>query len=76
MSIDTAPTVSATALDATSGIAARRDILRRLLMTLGPILVALVIAGCILLAVASIHSPIMAMFWRRGCSRRSASSRP
>jgi ABC-type uncharacterized transport system permease subunit len=51
MSIDTAPTVSATALDATSGAAPRRDILRRLLMTLGPILVALVIAGCILLAV-------------------------
>ncbi|RVB01566.1 ABC transporter permease, partial [Mesorhizobium sp. M7A.F.Ca.CA.004.05.1.1] len=51
MSIDTAPTVSATALDATSGARTRRDIAHRLLMTLGPILIALVIAGCILLAV-------------------------
>ncbi|RWD00398.1 MAG: ABC transporter permease, partial [Mesorhizobium sp.] len=51
MSIDTAPTVSATALDATSGATTRRDIAHRLLMTLGPILIALVIAGCILLAV-------------------------
>ncbi|MGY3329190.1 ABC-type uncharacterized transport system permease subunit [Mesorhizobium sp. USDA 4775] len=51
MSIDTAPTASATALDATSGTATRRDILHRLLMTLGPILIALIIAGFILLAV-------------------------
>ncbi|TGP85001.1 ABC transporter permease, partial [bacterium M00.F.Ca.ET.222.01.1.1] len=51
MSIETAPAASATALDATSGAATRRDILHRLLMTIGPILAALVIAGCILLAV-------------------------
>ncbi|RWE85040.1 MAG: ABC transporter permease [Mesorhizobium sp.] len=51
MSIDTAPGPSTNALDATSGAATRRDIPHRLLMTLGPILAALVIAGCILLAV-------------------------
>ncbi len=51
MSIDTAPTTSATALDAASSVATRRDFLRRLVMTLGPILAALVIAGGILLAV-------------------------
>ncbi|RUU98861.1 ABC transporter permease [Mesorhizobium sp. M6A.T.Cr.TU.017.01.1.1] len=51
MSIDTAPAAGATALDATAAVATRRDIQHRLLMTLGPILAALIIAGCILLAV-------------------------
>ena len=74
MSIDT-PTVNATALDPTSAAAARRDILHRLLMTLGPILAALVIAGASCLPSASTRSPIMAMSWNAACSRRLASSR-
>jgi len=51
MSIDSEIHVRATSLDATSSAAARRDILHRLLMMFAPILIALVIAGGILLAV-------------------------
>jgi ABC-type uncharacterized transport system permease subunit len=43
--------MSATALDTSNHTPARRDIQRRTMMTLGPILAALIIAGCILLAV-------------------------
>lgn len=43
--------VHATALDASAGQAARRDIGRRLAITIAPIIVSLVLAGCVLLAV-------------------------
>jgi general nucleoside transport system permease protein len=41
----------AVALDASAGQAGRRDLARRLAITLGPILLSLVLAGCVLLAV-------------------------
>ncbi|WP_378941260.1 ABC transporter permease [Mesorhizobium sp. ANAO-SY3R2] len=50
MSVETTQ-ASATALEPSVPEAGRSDLLRRLAMTLGPILAALVIAGCILLAV-------------------------
>ncbi|PWJ84333.1 simple sugar transport system permease protein [Pseudaminobacter salicylatoxidans] len=50
MSVETTP-ASATALEPSLPEGGRGDLVRRLVMTLGPILAALVIAGCILLAV-------------------------
>jgi ABC-type uncharacterized transport system permease subunit len=50
MSEDAAP-VRAAALDSSAGQASHRDIGRRVAITLGPILVSLVLAGCVLLAV-------------------------
>ena len=50
MSEGAAP-VRTAALDASAGQATHRDIGRRLAITLGPILVSLVLAGCVLLAV-------------------------
>jgi len=50
MSEGAAP-VRTAALDASAGQASHRDIGRRVAITLGPILVSLVLAGCVLLAV-------------------------